>query len=388
MAFYSFCLTVFAILATFLGCQTTPPLETAQWEAFCRERDPANVSCRRAVDPTPLQPVERLESKLSDLQSSIKSTLKDTVEFLGTENTRRTTLLLQALGKIYEAEAPSKSVKSSVKEFRKEIQSLENAIGSYMRFTELAKRLKNIEVPNEIRGALDKKIVESQKEFQSYLKRESWWPKSKEKFSYLEKLLEEFEIQKPKKDHKVQLRAVLELIEESEANIKTQKKFIKKETYSYDDLEGGLHSFRRDLRWITLALQASEGTFVYSNKSPASKEYVELNLKYGNSKYSGFAKPSKRATEIDPLPMLRLVRFIDVLGKLKDFKESQIDLAEVIVSSGYEKNPEKAMELSYEIISQKMGEVNVESSAKQYYQEFIEQNPLQGIRENIERDLN
>lgn len=363
------------------------PSTALEADAECSPRDPASISCRRAIDPSKTKPMERFSNRLDILEQALKGSLKEVTDQMSSEPVRQASMHIQALAKLYEAQAPDKKSKNWVTDFRKEIRELENAMGTFMRFRELNIRISKLEVPEKIREAVEERMEQGRKEFIEFLKQEGYLPDAKKKFDAFKKDVEKFEFAKTKKDHKLQMKAVLDMIAESEASIKSQKKFIEKADYTHEDLEAGLHSFRRDIRWVTIAIQASDGSFTYSQKAPSTREYFELVKDYGDSKFAQLSKPLAYAAELDPLPMLRMTRFISILGKLKDIKESQIDIAEILVSSGLEKNFETAMGVAQGIVSQKYGDVNVEALAQKYYREFQIQDPMKNLKKNIKAAL-
>lgn len=364
------------------------PSTALEADPECSPRDPASISCRRAIDPSKTKPMERFSNRLDILEQALRGSTKEVTDQMSSEPVRQASMHIQGLAKLYEAQASDRKLKNRVKAFRKEMRELENAMGTFMRFRELSKTVSKLEVPDKIRETINARMEQGRQEFLGFLKAEGYLPNPLKKFESFKEDIEKFEFAKTKKDHKIQLKAVLDMIAETEVSIKSEKKYIEKSEYTHEDLESGLHSFRRDIRWVTIAIQASDGSFTYSQKAPSTKEYFELNKEYGDSKYARLSKPLAYAAELDPLPMMRLTRFVSVLGKLKDMKEQQIDIAEILVSSGIEKNPETAMEVAYGIVSQKYGKVKVEDLAQEYYKQFEAQDPLSEIRKNIESSLN
>jgi hypothetical protein len=249
----------------------------------------AALSCGQfyGVTSARIQPVDRFIVRLEGLRKALanKTSESEMVDALAKEHSRTLLLQLQALPKVIEASDYSADDIKSALAFRKEIKAVEGQVGFYMRQIELFDRTSPTSVSSEVVAYLKNNVEQSKQQLIVELKESGWLPDPNEKIDSLLKRVSKVDFKGRKKDQKRQAKALLDLMSSTREEIADLGKYFYKEKFDHEDLESGLHTMRRALRWITVIISASDGMYYYEYSRNPTPETQALEVKYGSSKY-------------------------------------------------------------------------------------------------------
>lgn len=337
------------------------------------------------VESDRIQPIDRFFTRLENLKSvlSNKSSDSEVVDALAQETSRTILLQLQALPKIYEAsEYTARDIKNALA-FRKEIKLVEGQLGFYMRQIELYDRTSPTEVAPQIVDYLKTNMAQSKIKLIGELRESGWLPDPSAKIDALTKRISKIEFKNRKKDQKRQVKALLDLMAATRSEIAELGKYFYKEKFDHEDLEAGLHTVRRALRWITVMISSSDGIYFYDYLGQRSAELDALESKYGSSKYLKIKSDSRVGLPLNREAMLQLTRLVTELGLLKDYRESQLDLNDALLAGKFMSSAKKAAVFAEQKMSERFGYINVEASARALYEEYLAKDPLKVLRRDL-----
>ena len=336
-----------------------------------------------------LAPLERFDALYGRLEDRLVGarTIHQIVDALDSRKVRQTLLYIQALLKVYEQMPASKADEKLITQIRRDMKSVEDAIGGLQRAEDVLKRSKKAGAPDEYIKALEQEYKEARKTTIQELRASDWLPFPIRHITLLRERLGQYSFEKKKADQQEQVSALIELVKEYRHDLVGMRAHFKPAKFTMDNLEGGLHSARRALRWVSAAIAASHGLYVYDFHSESPEETVRFESLYGNRKYLALAQPMKGAIELPWHDVLTLAMYIVEFGALKDFKESQLDLADVLIKHGLVKTPKEAEEKSFEIMKRRFGDIDVERRARELYEDYLRRDPLKAIKKALERGL-
>ena len=344
------------------------------------ERSPASAK---------VEPLERFEERLKkyEFPKPAPRTQEAIIQYFSSESLRNNSMQLEGLSRIYEDSRLNKHDIARIKDFHKAIKKFEDTVGVYSLKKETLKNAKALNAPKElIQYAQEQADINQDKVYQ-LLGTQGWIPSPENKVAHLIKELSKTEFQKPKKDLIEVQQLYLKRVIKTRKKIKELKPFIFKNQYSHDDLEAGMHEFRRTVRWLTIIIQALRGAFAYSEFEPKDLEFKELNDKFKDNKYFVLAPSSDGHIVVDKMPFLRLSKIISELGVLKDIKEAQIELAEGLIHSGLIKDRKAALAKAVEMVALQTGPMKIKKKSQEIYNYYIKHDPLKEIIERLTESL-
>ena len=193
-----------------------------------------------------------------------------------------------------------------------------------------------------------------------------------------------------KEDQNSTARGLRELVDEERDALKEIQVYFKPQHFSQDDLENGVHSMRRALRWVAMVLPATEGMFTAVGEMGMDTAYLAA---YGDSKYLRSGSEMPATVGKSPIPVkretiLKIVMLIEKLGELKDFKESELDYAKFLMRDGFAVKMEEATRASHQVMVQAFkGDRDVENEARQLYNYYLREDPLKSLRKQLDRSI-
>jgi hypothetical protein len=97
--------------------------------------------------------------------------------------------------------------------------------------------------------------------------------------------------------------------------------------------------------------------------------------------------PDPSAIELNRTSVLQICKLVEDFGKMKDFKEGQLDLAEALVKGGFSPDLPTAEKYAGQIMTQKFGPMIPEERARELYKYFQSRDPLGAIAKDLEAFL-
>lgn len=193
----------------------------------------------------------------------------------------------------------------------KQAKSLEDNMGVLADAVKLPTVLDTIKAPADLIAFAKKKSAQTLQQFVPYLKQKGWGPDLKS-LTTIESVAKN--INWPKDESEDRVTVISRIAKES--------KDIAEKSYPLDDLDKGIHQLRKDLRWVLLETQASNGLIVRDDSSCPIPEYQGLVIApVAASKY-GVLSPSSSETnpcKITGCTYLAVVTHNLNIGDLKDF---------------------------------------------------------------------
>jgi hypothetical protein len=348
---------------------------------------PTAVQCSAIFSDTKPQPVDRFSIRLEFIRNTTApaKSQAERVDLLASDDVRKAMMQLQALAKIYEASDRAEKEKSLFKDFRIEMKDVEGEVGDLGRVMDLYSRAQSVGVSKSILEKIDGRVQAKKKEAAKHFKDLGWLPDVDRRVTKLEKMVDDLDFRKQKKDAHLQIEAIISIIDEKREEIKGLGEYFSKSRFEEEELENGPHKMRRDLRWITTMIQSAEGIFTLSEPKPSSARERTLVSKYASSKYIQLA-PTGLAPVV-AIPLIYLAKLVTELGRLKDFKETQLDLARVLLDEGYAKSRDEAEEKALKVAIRRYGDIDVEKESRKLYKEYLEYDPLKELSKSLKAAL-
>jgi hypothetical protein len=386
--------SAFAVALLNSGCETAPTESDPERlpSSLATDRCPAGSAvCLKAFDSTlsRLEPFQRFDSRIRVLEDRIagKKGAEEILEALNAESVRKNLLQFQGLLKIYESIPASKQDRKIISLSRKDLKTLEDAVGDLQRAEDVLDRSRDGGADPHVIELLQSDLKLARAKAIRDLEHEEWLPNTAQHLKEMRELLSQYDFKKKAKDQKLQVEALRDLAKEYRKDIREMEPFFFSKRYTHEDLEQGPHAARRALRWILTIIQASDG--IYYHEVPTGKEKFieELEPEFGKKKYLELLPPTKGALPISRYDALILNKLIIGLGDLKDFKESQLDLRDALVKHNLVMSREQAEQIAYEVMKKKFGPLDVEAKARALYKEYRAIDPLKNLTQVLEADL-
>ncbi|MBC7742027.1 MAG: hypothetical protein H7061_07515 [Bdellovibrionaceae bacterium] len=349
----------------------------------------AQLQCQDLFLAGRTEPISRFETRLSRLNELLPATLSpdQVINSMNSESVRAILLQLQGLAKIYELSNYENVDLTKFSEFRAEVKEFEDHLGTYMRRRELLKHVIDTQVSPKVLAAIETEVIRERDILKSFMLEKNWLPNPAKKILFLEKQLQEVTFPKKKEDQKMRAKGIIKLIKHYRSSIENLATYIYKPNYNEADLEAGLHSFRRELRWVILAIGSSDGQFYNRPPKNSSPELQQLESSYGQSKYLDMAPPQVDALQLNRQSMLILTKLVDQLGRLKDFKESQLDLVRALKAAKSFIDPVAAQKFAYDRMADTFGLIDVELETRKLYEFYLQSDPLKELLNTLKRQI-
>lgn len=351
----------------------------------------ATLSCGQfyGVPSARIQPADRFAVRLEGLRKALanKTSEGEIVEALAKEHSRTLLLQLQALPKVIEASDYSADDIKNALAFRKEIKVVEGQIGYYVRQIELFERTSPTSVSPELVAYLKNNVELSKQQLIVKLKESGWLPDPNRRIDSLLKRVSKVDFKGRKKDQKRQVKALLDLMSSTREEIADLDRYFYKEKFDHEDLELGLHTMRRALRWMSVIVSASDGLYYYEYSPNSSPETQALEAKYGSSKYLKLKTDPEISLPLNRGAMIQITRLVTELGVLKDYRESQLDLNDALLVGKFISSAKKAAAFAELRMAEHFGTIDVESAARALFEEYLAKDPLKILRQDLRRAL-
>lgn len=223
--------------------------------------------------------------------------------------------------RIYKDEYPE-----SLKKYSKRVKKFEDVLGAYVDSGKRITFAKEVGAPTSALAYLRDQQKEVRDDFMNLLDEHEWLKKSGNLTSRMIEVIQNMEWASVKDDRKFVLSWFAEELQKTEET-----------PFDLDELQDGIHEFRRQLRWFVLTAQALDGLLLKSDsKKCPIKEYATLPKQpIAKSKYA-VLEPSpseKNPCFISECLYLALVQTTKHFGLLKDLGEAKEMLAEALWES-------------------------------------------------------
>jgi hypothetical protein len=345
------------------------------------------VSCTQVFDQLALkEPQDRFLGLFDTLSRDLNGATGNAdkvITALDSEKTRGVLLHLQALARLYHI-----LELKGAKDLNEDFASIEAEIGNIQRFQALNSIVSESTylTPTE-KQAVSQKVILARERAAKVLEVEKWLPDPTAKLAELSKRIKKMEFQKLDKDKRALVKALAVVADETRYDLgrPEMRKIMMKTEYDQEDLDSGPHRMRRKLRWYTTMMQAAKGVFEFKNPGLGSERLVQLKHELGDSKYLRLAPPLENPALLNMEPIYEVALQVTKLGLMKDFKEAQLDLRDILIELGYKKKA--AAKTAQAVLVEKFGPMEVEPLAHQLYQQYLSADPLKAIRKNLESEL-
>jgi hypothetical protein len=217
----------------------------------------------------------------------------------------------------------SKNENTALEKILLETKQIEDFLGSYSLLFELeeyASQHLSLELHKKFTTDIVKEQKTKHSQLIAFLKQ--YQIQAKKHHTQLKK------INWPKKEKKFLKKTLNSELKRLDKKVsKDLKKLILTEKYGYEELEEGLHEFRRAIRWISIYIQGYKPFFKLS-KLPKNMKQHELNIikEYKNSPFAILSE-GEDLIEIDALQYYKLSYYINFIGKIKNQGEMNYYLA-------------------------------------------------------------
>lgn len=339
-----------------VACVSSPPdLRSEQSEAA---RCPAGLgSCASLfVDAKkpPQAPADRVVSRLEAIEKEL-SPLEErldkgdielnferqqaVVNAFASDNVRSSALQLQELfltwAQIFKDKENEKARELMLARYE-ELKNFEGAIGDYQRIQETKERTQD----SKVLAGSDPGVIEEIKTSAGRVAAETlvrklrelkWYPDFAERIQEIKAEAKEFQLKDLKKDQRAYVKAMGKRVELMIKDIEAVRKLVHKGHYTENELDNGLHYFRRRLREMSLMFGNSDGIFKFTRDGLTDQQRAELAKfePYRRIDWENF--PSFDNAVWFPIYYVKKLEYlVGKVGELKDFKEAQLDTAERI----------------------------------------------------------
>lgn len=295
----------------------------------------------------------RFQKPIRDLQRSLKKKSAEAVVDELIKNTNRADLFeLEALLRVYEVDYAD-TLEGFLSE---DIKPFEDELGKLLDLREGIAFSEKVGAPKRVLAYLKGREEGQREKFKNFLKDHQFIgeDRSKSPLVQLQEAVEETDWAGKKSDRKLVLKAFRKLFKE-----------IEKGKYDMNQLEAGLHEFRRDLRWIPIYLRSFPDLFKLDNRE-FSAIHISKEDPILKSPYSKLPSPRNRVSFPILFPkmgLLALNKMVDSLGKAKDIGKMEELLIHALKESGTAPNTTQAKILAKALVKKHPDYVPVKPKA-------------------------
>lgn len=354
-----------------------------------RTQAQAFSSCLSLYRVESIQPIERFTQQL-ELVSSVLSrdrSYQAKLKNISTNEFRFAIFQLQGLAKLYQFAVSSERRAEAFENFRNEMKLFEDTLGQMNLRQTLLAQAQKAKASQKLIRYLQEEVKKAEEKLIETLKENDWLPNPQSKVKELREILEEAGFKKKLKDKRFLVKAMSEYADGVRKKLKDLDEAINNDHYDLEILEEGPHEFRRQLRWITLLLQASSGVYEYKDQAPRSKEMKAIYDQYRSSKYIALSPASANPVKLDIMPVIIISKLVTDMGLVKDAKETEIFLAEALLKSGAITRKSEATQAAHKIAVELHGFTEIEKETQKLYHWYREIKPLNALRDNLDKEL-
>lgn len=353
------------------GCAAVPVVQG--------ERCPAGAAgCRDLFSSATLaSPRERFTQHFETIAKATEkaSNSEEMIDALLTDDVRTAAMRLQGLGRLYQNIFTKDDRESGKKQLRK-VKDFEGLLGEGLRYEELWDRVKDSRILSEkVMKAFVRRRQKTRKDLRRGLEELGWLPDPARRARKLEKTLDENAFGSLTQDKLNLLSSLITNVESIREETADLDRYFQGRHFDFDALEGGLHSWRRKLRWVIMMMVSMDGVIKLDPPEPGDAEFETYRPKV-KAKYVPGGPTLDNPVVVSAKLVYEIGYMTTVLGDLKDYKESQIDLANFLLEEGFSKNEKKALRLAEEVVKEKLGFIPVEDRARELYQNYKARDPV------------
>lgn len=282
----------------------------------------------------------RFLKPVQQLQRSLKPKDLDVVLDRLLKNKNRSDLFeLEALLRVYESKYPD-----TLDGFlENDIKPFEDELGKWIDTREAIVFAEKVEAPKELIAYLRGKEESSRDQLKNFIrnKKLSGGEPDSSPISKLEDALAETDWSGKKKDRKTVLKSIEKLLEK-----------VSETKYDLNDLEAGVHEFRRNLRWIPIYLR-SFSDLVKLDDEVIRPFKISSDDPILESPYSKLPKPKNPVSApilFPQIAFLTLNRAIEDLGQAKNIGKMEDLFARGLFLSGSARNKTEAKALAKSLV--------------------------------------
>lgn len=298
---------------------------------------------------------DRFDIPSSKIQAMLEraDSTKTAADILIQENARVPVFQLEAVFRIYREKLSKKvgEAYNGVKAFEDKLGFAADGIA----FLETAQTLK---APDAVLTDLSKKAKQQHKDLQDVLEKEKFVPKSK----FLKDLKDDLK----KMDWEGNAKEDAFYLKELSKHMNT----IAETKFDMTQLESGIHSLRRDMRWIQLYSVASQGLVTLDKGSCKYPAYAATVVPTGALKYMPPETkdvPNGGVCKITWCLFAGAVEFVDNMGKVKELGQTIETLAVSYRDSGVAASREDAKKLAEALVKKSASSFDPFEKAKEHY---------------------
>ena len=324
------------------------------------------------------RPLERVLGVVSTIDTMIAaagSSPAKIAEALVQHDARRTIFLLEGQMRLYRDQLGGSAEKGLVK-----VKELEDKLGAVSLYTGLAKTAAEKHAPQQVVDHLKAKEAAARADLEGLVSRD-WTPEAADRGQVpaLNKLVknlceETFGRYAEDKDYLC-------------GAIRHELKKIEKEPYDWNDLQGGIHEFRRDLRWIPVYVESCGGLMQLDdtlNPLPSLRPLLQDPL--ATSKYVQLPAPDREpeSVRLSKSAYVAVMKAVLDLGAIKDQGERVEFLTQAYVDSGASATAEKAHAAVTALLAGDQAVGDIHATSKKIHDELVNRGVLKALRDELE----
>jgi hypothetical protein len=169
--------------------------------------------------------------------------------------------------------------------------------------------------------------------------------------------------------------------------VRNALKKLEAEPYDWNDLQGGIHEFRRDLRWIPVYVEASGGLMQLSDKQnplPALQGLLQDPL--ATSKFVNLPPADREpgTVQLSKSLYIAVMKAVLDLGAIKDQGEREEFLVKAYVDSGAAPTAEAAHAAVKKLLADDVKLPNIHATAEKVHGELVNGGVLRALRDELQ----
>lgn len=301
-----------------------------------------------------------------------KDTREETIDHLLAVDIRRQLFLLEGLLKLYKTPFDGVLAKSYER-----VRELEDVLGDYSFARKMAKSAEEKGLPKAAVEYLQEQAKKTRKQVKNVLK-DSWSKDDRGQVEALDKVVRH--VMKADWDGPEEDRAFLK------ERIASEFEEIEKTKFDMNQLEDGLHEFRRQLRWIPIYCEAVDGLVVLDpTATPIAAYAAALQSEMAQSKYVKLplADREKRPIVVPLSLYTQNMLMIFEFGGMKDEGEHLHALVDALRHAGLAETD--AMKQALTALGKTLDSFNIHARAQVLYDDLAKNGLIRAIRRTIEQ---
>lgn len=323
--------------------------------------------------------VERFEAVLQVIEKALSTgtTLDEKTEYLAANDTRIFVFRVESLLRLYESQLKSEiqtEIKSKLEDSRTDFKELEDILGQYIDSRKLIENATKLSASKTVLDYLVKKEVADRANLQKFLTNKKWLDFTNGPIGRVREKISQVKWPAPDDDYQFLLGQFERILAK-----------IGAKEYDTNDLEGGIHELRKDVRWFILATQAVNGVIAL-NTAPNScpvPELAAISLPPDVERKYNTLKPATGAVHTCALSkclFIASLQFSSAVGDAKDIGQAKVFLADALLKSGDVKTASEADSKADTMVRKTLSDIDIYAEAQKLFDTLKKQKVLESLQ--------